>query len=257
MKIYSLSAKFVTFMHYTLGFKTVDFRNGVFTVFGPPKIYSMLLVIYLTCSNFYMFIPNVYNNFINMAPLPPTIFLIHTCTLLLNASISLGMQVLIPFDEKFKIYENLKYLKTNSIYMKEKKIAIYVKFVYFLYVTNYIFHTIYILVQYKDIAVVIPIFISNLILDAFTMQFVIDVLLMNVSLKIINSKFLSVFRLKNTDVDFERTSVMNFRWKNEKFRSEYNEIDEVLSLLNAYEKLEESVRIISKNIGITVKVFII
>lgn len=248
------AVKFVTILHYILGFKTIDFDNGALSIIGPPKIYSIILIVYLTFSNCCFFITDAFSRVINMAPLPTIIFAIHSCTLLLNASISLTMQINVPFERKLKIYENLKHLKTDIIFSRGKKIISHVKFVSFLFMASNMFHSLYTMFKYGDYSRLGTLLISTWILDAFTMQFVIDVLLVTASLEIINSKLLDAFGLKKTDVDFEKTFAVDFKWKNEKYATKRGEIEEILSMMKAYEKLGENAEIISKNICVVVKI---
>lgn len=252
MKVYAV--KFVTFIHYIMGFTTIKCNNGTCVVFGPPKFFSVFLVAYITFMNCYLFIPNIYRTFLRKGELSAIISSTHTCTLLLNASISLAMQIIIPFERKLKIYKNLKYLKTNVIYEEEKKIVEFVKTLYFLYLLSYILHTFYILINYRGFRVLLPMFFSNLILDAFLVKFVIDVLLINTALKIINTKLLNLTKSKIANVNFERTSVLISDFKEDETESKYSEIDEIISLLKAYEKLKENVVLISQNISFTVKI---
>mgnify|MGYP005607552849 CR=1 FL=1 len=134
-KMIVCAVKFVTFIHYIMGFRVIDCNNGTCTIFGPPKIFTSFLVAYITFMNCYLFIPGVYSTFLRNGALSAIISSTHTCTLLLNASISLSMQIIIPIERKFKIYQNLNYLKTNVIYKEKKKIVEFVKTIYFLYLS--------------------------------------------------------------------------------------------------------------------------
>lgn len=242
------ATKLVEVLHYAIGYRTVKWNNEKVTVSGPPKIYTIFLITALAISNIYTFIPKFIKNFNATVSLSTKLSTILHCTRIFSAIISLILQELTSFQTNMKFHSNLNQLKLNYIFEYEKKIIENTKSIYCVYFLLNVQQFLHHMRKYHVLDVIIPMSISNFVMDAFIMNFFINILLLKFCVENINSKLSKALELDKINVDYRSTSVRRSHLKNQENTFGCYGADMIVSLLNIYEKLNENIKISSKTV---------
>lgn len=245
-------SKIIIFVNLLFGIHTVLTKNGTFTVKGFSKIYSFILVIFLIISTLYFYGPSVISIIFNREKLIWMVMYLHLLTVPVNAALSLIIQMRTSSKLKIKAYENLIINENMKIFImkKETEISDRSRCIYFFFfIINIIKSTDKL--GFNEIINIL----SNHIIEMSILQFFIDTKLAVLSLQYMNTKFMTLFH-HEMGVDFERTSISiispNIDVK--KYEEVENKYDIILSHLNTYNILEESIKLMLSKIMVIVSI---
>lgn len=248
--IFRVSDKILTILHWAIGYRTVHLVNESFIVMGPPRLYTLLLILAIIAVDFNKVLgeillcqkkkcrPTDITNITLLALIP------------LNILFTLFVHVQTKTSVTLKIYKNIQQVyealnHDQKILSLEPNVIQKSRLFYVIcYIPVLVFQYIFRIKLTNDYTFATLLFFFYIIVDLTILKLFVIIRLVTDALKIINSNLESLNQTKG-EVDFRKTSIF-FGSQKKSNRFHNCNCDFIIFLANVFEKLNESLALCLK-----------